>query len=123
LGRAARSMGDRAKKQQDVTRREFLGLAGLVGKAAAVVAVGGVINLSGRNEAFSFSRPPGAMPEDEFLSLCLRCDRCRIACPYGVVRPITVSESVVLAGTPMLSGYCRRCWKCDPVCPTGALVS
>jgi len=76
--------------------------------------------------SFSFSdelRPPGAKPEDEFLSLCIKCDRCVASCPY---------ESIVAAGwhhglavgTPIIkprSVPCYLCMICPDVCPTGAL--
>ena len=92
----------------------------MVGKGAAVVALGGLI--SRVEPELIYTRPPGAMPEEEFLSLCLRCDICRKACPYGVIRPLLLTESIIAAGTPVLSGHCRRCWRCEPPCPTGALV-
>ncbi len=36
---------------------------------------------------------PGAVPEDEFLSLCIRYDKCRKVCPYGLVSPVLISEN------------------------------
>lgn len=103
-----------------LTRREFLGFVGLAGKSAIVVAIAGFINRTKRG--FSFTRPPGAREEEVFLSLCLRCDKCAKACPYRVIRPISITESLINAGTPMLDGHCRNCWLCMPACPTGALV-
>lgn len=68
-------------------------------------------------------RPPGARPEDEFLALCIRCNRCVVACPYGTLKPAPASEGVG-AGAPWVVARqvpCYLCMACPPVCPTGAL--
>jgi ferredoxin-type protein NapG len=103
-----------------LTRREFIGMLEMVGMSVMVVAVGGSIRRS--DQEFTFSRPPGARDEDLFLALCLRCDKCREACPYRVIRPVRLTESLINAGTPILDGSCRQCMRCRPVCPTGALI-
>jgi ferredoxin-type protein NapG len=97
-------------------RRAFVGLAG---RCAAVFAVGGLLRLSERNA--NFMRPPRARPEEEFLALCIRCDKCREVCPHGLITPVLLTESVLEVGTPRLTGYCPHCWRCIYVCPTGAL--
>jgi ferredoxin-type protein NapG len=109
-------MGDRHRPDSLVARRAFIGL---VGKGAMVVALGGLLRFLGRND--SFIRPPGALPEEEFLSLCLRCDKCREACPWGLITPVSLAESVISAGTPRLRWNCPHCMRCGPACPTGAL--
>jgi ferredoxin-type protein NapG len=67
-------------------------------------------------------RPPGALPEDEFLSACSRCGKCVEACP---------AECIVLTpdaggGAPHIIAEKKACVVCDSlacmnVCPTGAL--
>jgi ferredoxin-type protein NapG len=99
-----------------LTRRAFVRL---VGEGALVVALGGLLRFMETKD--KFIRPPGALPEEEFLSLCIRCDRCREACPYGLISPVSVTESVISAGTPKLRGYCPHCWRCVSACPTDAL--
>lgn len=69
-------------------------------------------------------RPPGAVPEEEFLRMCVHCSKCVEACPH---------ESLVIAGgfgrnrhTPKVdtrNAPCQLCMKCLPACPTGALDS
>jgi ferredoxin len=99
-----------------VTRRAFVGLAA---RGASIVALGGTIRLlepGGR-----FIRPHTPLPEQEFLSLCIRCDKCRQVCPWGFITLVPITESVVYAGTPRVDGSCARCWRCVAICPTGAL--
>ena len=109
-------MGYQDRLSSLLTRRAF---GGLVGKGAAAVAFSGLVAfLDLRRELI---RPPGALPEEDFLSLCIRCDCCAKACPDGFITPVPLSESVVNAGTPRLFSYCLRCWRCTYSCPTGAL--
>jgi len=109
-------MGDLDKPNSHLTRRAFVEL---LGKGAFVVALGGILRLWEGDEYIP--RPPGARPEEEFLSLCLRCDLCREACPWDIIAPIPISESLINAGTPSLHGSCRYCNLCIEACPTGAL--
>jgi MauM/NapG family ferredoxin protein len=70
-------------------------------------------------------RPPGSLPEKDFLTLCQRCGLCMKVCPTNVINP-TLSEAG-MAGfwTPhliMTQGYCEyTCTLCGSVCPTGAI--
>jgi ferredoxin-type protein NapG len=109
-------MGDQDRLSSPLGRRAFVGL---VGSCAAVFSLSGFLRLSGRNDRFI--RPPGAVPEEVFLSLCIRCDKCRAVCPYGLITPVSLTESIISAGTPALRGYCPRCRLCIPACPVGAL--
>ena len=68
-------------------------------------------------------RPPGARPEAEFNSLCIRCGRCVAACSYRSLQPAGW-EHGSSAGTPLVEARkvpCYLCMLCPPVCPTGAL--
>lgn len=88
-------------------------------------------------------RPPGVVSEEEFLALCIRCNRCADVCPTKGIEPDNTSLSTL--GTPELKGYCavyldlvgpspsknsafkklrssaQLCLRCVNACPTGAL--
>lgn len=95
---------------------------GLVGNAALVVGLGGLIRVVGRDEPVL--RPPGAVPEPDFLATCIKCQRCAEVCPTNVITQVILAENVLGFGAPRLSfrqGYCTLCLKCAQVCPAGAL--
>lgn len=109
-------MSDQVGFESLLSRRGFLEF---VGKGAIVIVLGGLLRFQERGEYYP--RPPGARQEEVFLSLCLRCDLCREACPWDVISPVPITESIINAGTPVLRGSCRYCDLCIEACPTGAL--
>jgi len=70
-------------------------------------------------------RPPGARPEDEFLSKCVRCGQCINVCPHHALQPALLEAGGEGMLTPMLVpriGYCDySCNACGQVCPSGAI--
>jgi ferredoxin-type protein NapG len=73
-----------------------------------------------------FFRPPGAVDEISFLSLCTRCDICIEVCPPRALVRVPASGGLA-AGTPridMARQPCTACpdMPCAAACPTGALV-
>lgn len=90
-------------------------------------------------------RPPGALPEEEFLAACTRCYLCGEVCPVACIRfpdRIVSAQPPVLRApgamereihrapvwetdqTPVIlpwTNACVLCMKCGPACPTGAL--
>ena len=69
-------------------------------------------------------RPPGAIPEPDFLSKCERCQACVEACPADAIRPMEVegprnkTPGIVASDQP-----CVVCTdlNCMTACPSGAL--
>jgi ferredoxin len=106
--------------------------------AAGVAAIAGIVHVLQRNRLSSYPavrrpyeqlmgllRPPGALPEPDFLAACIRCYRCQDACEPGAIQFYTESGGE-LAHTPYVDparAGCTLCNKCGPECPTGALLA
>ena len=71
-------------------------------------------------------RPPGALPEDEFLGRCIRCGECMKVCIGNGLQPTFLAAGLEGIFSPRLNartGYCEyNCTLCGQVCPTGALT-
>ncbi len=107
-----------------LSRRGFLagtlsGVAGAIGAnqlfGAKLDQPGGVLPV----------RPPGSVPEREFLQLCIRCAECFQACPNNVLQPLGFEQGLEGLWTPQVvarwSGCEPTCNNCGQVCPTGAI--
>jgi ferredoxin len=72
-------------------------------------------------------RPPGAIKEDKFAGLCLRCGNCIRTCPSKIIHPDTRQSGVLGFLSPVIryeTDYCKKeCNACTTVCPSGALQS
>jgi ferredoxin len=70
-------------------------------------------------------RPPGALPEKQFLQKCVKCGECLKACPTNALQPASTEAGPEGIWTPVLVpkiGYCEYyCSLCSQVCPTGAI--
>ena len=72
-------------------------------------------------------RPPGALPEKEFLDRCYRCGNCVDVCPAHAIKS-TATDEVETSGTPYIDPDLAACVVCDELacvraCPSGALES
>ncbi|MCO8121284.1 4Fe-4S binding protein [Stieleria sp. TO1_6] len=113
-----------------IGRRGFLSLAG--GTAAAVAGSVGITAATktfgarlDAPDAFLPVRPPGSVPEQEFLEMCIRCGECFKACPNNVLQPEAFQQGLEGLWTPMVNadwaGCESSCNACGQVCPTGAI--
>ena len=70
-------------------------------------------------------RPPGSVPEPEFLDLCVRCGLCFQVCPGPVLQPAGWGAPREAHWTPVAvpthAGCHQDCNFCTQVCPTGAI--
>lgn len=95
-----------------------------VGAAAITAFLGGISALS-RPLPAALLRPPGALPEREFQSACVRCGLCARACPYNTLKLAELGDGPAI-GTPYFIAREVPCEMCDHIpcvkaCPTGAL--
>ena len=106
-------------------RRRFLGGLAAAG-GGCLLALGGALH-SRQAAALPAQalRPPGALPEDEFLGACVRCGLCVRDCPYDTLKLAPLGDSVAV-GTPYFEARRIPCEMCEDIpcvkaCPTGAL--
>ena len=116
------------EKNVDLTRR------GLIVSGLAAVAAVPLLKMSpGRNAGSAEGgqvpviRPPGALPEDEFLDRCTRCGECLRVCKTNGLQPAALQAGLEGLWTPHLVpriGHCvRDCTLCGQACPSGAIES
>lgn len=121
---------DPPTEETSIGRRGFMSLA--AGSAAATVGgvgIAGATRLFGANlggeKAVRPVRPPGSVPEQEFLQMCIRCGECFKACPNNVLQAEAFEQGLEGLWTPMVvadwAGCESSCNACGQVCPTGAI--
>lgn len=112
-----------------IRRRRILG-AGLSGTVAAITTLTGLKSPHSAPGPGSIVhpamiRPPGAVPENDFLALCVRCGECMHACPTNSLQPLGLEAGLSAFFSPVITprrGPCEpRCTACGRVCPTGAI--
>ncbi len=131
-------MSNEAKKPKISERRKFFTL---LAQSTGLGVMGGLLWAGYATKAKSAVptlRPPAALPEDEFLKVCIKCGLCSEACynrpqnrdKDGKQRAGTLkmakAEDRVTIGTPFFVPSDVPCYMCDdipcvPVCPTEAL--
>ncbi|MBU0518234.1 4Fe-4S binding protein [bacterium] len=104
-------------------RRRLMGTLG----ASVVLGAAWQTEFQPRANQQYLVRPPGAVEEDDFLDLCLRCEECVKACSStgGCLQPSGTEFGWNGFWTPrarMRDGYCEfSCTLCGEVCPSGAI--
>jgi ferredoxin-type protein NapG len=125
-------------KHSNNNRRKFMATTL---QSVGLTAIGGLL-WSGYSDEVKASplvlRPPGALPEEDFLKACVKCGLCAEACVNrdsnknkdGTKRKGTLKMAKggdhVLIGTPFFVPTDVPCYMCDdipcvPVCPSEAL--
>jgi len=109
---------------QETKRRKFIKqMAGL--GVLGVAAAAGIYYAPKLKAKELILRPPGAVKEDEFLKLCIKCGQCLQVCPYDSIflEGIEGGASVAMAYIDPKKRGCYLCeaFPCILACPTGAL--
>jgi ferredoxin len=112
-----------AREKTDVSRRRFL-----YSTASGLLVLGLVKSgLPHKIEQGNVVRPPGALPEPEFLDRCVRCQECVKICSTtgACLQPAFLESGWEGIWTPRVNarhGYCEyNCTLCGQVCPSGAI--
>ena len=81
----------------------------------------------GDNYSHLTIRPPGTLPEADFLQRCIKCGQCMRICPTNIIMPAGLDTGLEGMWTPVLnfrigtSGCQLNCVACGHVCPTAAI--
>jgi MauM/NapG family ferredoxin protein len=114
--------GSSIASHPDYHRRHLV--AGIAGGALLVPVVRSSAIFK-RDDQGRLIRPPGALPEQEFLKQCLACGECMKACPTNTLQPAMFSDGFNRLYTPKVvprvAGCEAKCALCGNVCPTGAI--
>jgi polyferredoxin/ferredoxin len=110
--------------EPDISRRGFA-----LSLVSGLFALGAVrlSNKLGSNWHHRVIRPPGALPEEEFLKRCIKCGQCMRVCPTNVIQPAGIEGGLENLWTPVLnnsigsSGCQLNCVACGQACPTSAI--
>lgn len=111
-----------------VTRRTFVKLITVGTIQLAVLRATSLLPLRSSTEIV---RPPGAVEEDLFKLLCVRCGICTEVCPTKTIRLIDHKYGLDSVSTPGINpefgpcefyrGQCEETMRCIQRCPTSAL--
>lgn len=118
--------GKSQDKKKGVNRRQFVGNMLKTACGVGLMGMGlGMYSKQVSSLPAMAIRPPGALPEEEFLGACIRCGLCVRDCPYDILMLGQLGDEVT-AGTPYFTartGPCEMCEDipCIPACPTNAL--
>ncbi len=115
------------ERSADLSRRALIG--SMAAGAAALPLLrtsAGFAGPGGEAHDPKLIRPPGSLPEDEFLARCVKCGECMKVCPTNALQPAALQAGIEGLWTPVLVpriGYCEpSCTLCGEVCPTGAIA-
>ena len=96
------------------------------GLGKAIQTANYIVNQAMEPPTGRWFRPPYAQQESAFLLSCTRCDKCIIACPYGILFALPPTMGAQVAATPAMnlsSQGCHLCadWPCVAACQPHAL--
>ncbi|WP_458701008.1 4Fe-4S dicluster domain-containing protein [Sulfurospirillum sp. 1307] len=106
------------KRRQFIKQTTGIGILGLISGAGIYLAP----SLKAKEPIL---RPPGAVSEEQFLKLCIKCGQCLQVCPYDAIELEDIDGGASI-GMAYISPSKRGCYLCEAfpcmlACPTGAL--
>ncbi len=119
-------MSAQARSKVNKSRRRFLLESARSAGGVALMGLGlGLMSEKAMTLPAEAIRPPGALPERDFLGACIRCGLCVRDCPFDTLRLADVADRGA-TGTPYFVAREVPCEMCDDIpcvqaCPTGAL--
>jgi ferredoxin len=108
----------------DLSRRQFVTTSVVSLFSLGLISVG----LNNKKYKEKMIRPPGSLPEVDFLDRCIRCLECVRMCSSNgrCLQPSGIHNNILELWTPlaiMREGYCEyNCNLCGQVCPTQAIL-
>jgi len=96
----------------------------MAASAAVSTLLPGVGRAASSKPSLRYLRPPGALPEQEFESRCIRCGQCGEVCPNRCIDFFGLENGLGSYDTPYITPRdqaCILCMKCGDACPTGAI--
>lgn len=120
--RGAGGVADVTWKETLMSRGRFL--RAMVAGAALPLLIPLLEKLPHGSRFRRFLRPPGALPEKEFLRACIGCGQCANVCPNKCISMHGLEEGLEHLATPKIvarAQACILCMACTQVCPTDAL--
>lgn len=106
---------------EGLSRRNFFFGLGL-GSMAIVLTR---LDPRARKKTDRIIRPPGALPEGDFLATCIRCGACLRICVTHTLQAAGMENGLIRWGTPVLNlriaGCEQHCNLCGRICPSGAI--
>jgi ferredoxin-type protein NapG len=116
----------RRPRAASTPRRKFFASAAKAAGGACLLSLGvGLYTKQSSALSATALRPPGALPEADFLAACVRCGLCVRDCPYDTLKLANFGDDVA-TGTPYFEARKVPCEMCEDIpcveaCPTGAL--
>lgn len=104
----------------DIKRRQFISIFG-----ASLVITPLAKSLIYQKLKGKLIRPPGSIPEPDFLNICIHCGKCMKVCPTNGLQPCILEAGINGIWTPRLlsriGGCEKNCNMCGQICPTSAI--
>ena len=111
-----------------ITRRQFIKL---LAEGAAALSALKLVSLIPSPSPTAILRPPGAVKEEYFNRLCVRCGICLEVCPTKAILLSDFNDGIEAVDTPKIDptvgpceffrGRCEEVMRCSKFCPTEAL--